>query len=230
MAIKSILRPFIVQLRTSRNYLFSKMSRQPSPPITRQPAFDPETEKWFLNRIGSVKSYLEYGAGASTLLVSDASIPTISIESDHNYADAVRAALPKGHRTKIVAANIGRTGHWGYPLWTFKTKGALRRWQTYPEAGAHELANCMTFPDLALIDGRFRIACCLTVVKAAIEHNRETQILFDDYALRPQYAVVEQVLGVPESIGRARVFNINPARISLKTVKTLLDAAYADFS
>lgn len=230
MAIKSILRPVIVQLRTTRSYLHSKISRQPSPPITRQPAFDPETELWFLNRIGSAKSYLEYGAGASTLLASDASIPTISIESDHNYADAVRAALPKGHKTKIIAANIGRTGHWGYPLWTFKTKGALRRWRTYPEAGVHELANNVTFPDLVLIDGRFRVACCLTVVRAAIEHDCETQILFDDYALRPQYSVVEQALGAPESVGRSRIFNIRPDRISLKTVKKILDANYSDFS
>lgn len=216
--------------RSARNYLCKVLIRQSYPPVGRRPAFDPETEKWFRHRIGSTKSYLEYGAGASTLLLADAQIPAISIESDSSYANAVRMALPDHNLSKIVAIDIGRTEDWGSPLWTFKTVGALQRWKAYPEAGPAVIKDSGRFPDLVLIDGRFRVACCLCVVKAAIEQQQNTQILFDDYELRPQYKVVENILGRPEVVGRSALFHIKPEEISLKKIQVLLNSAYSDFS
>ncbi|MEH6757972.1 MAG: hypothetical protein V7676_10700 [Parasphingorhabdus sp.] len=230
MKIKAFLRPLVIQFRSSRNYLRKLLMPQSHPPIGRQPAFDPETEKWFRNRIRSSKSYLEYGTGASTLLAADAQVPTISIESDRAYADAVRAALPDDNLTKIVAVDIGRVEDWGYPLWRFKTVGALQKWKFYPETGPAIIKTSNRFPDLVLVDGRFRVACCLCVVKAAIEQKQTTQILFDDYALRPQYSIVENLLGDSEAIGRSRLFHIEPKKISLTAVQALLNSAYSDFS
>lgn len=229
MISKKILRPWVVQARALGKYLRRKFQPQTHPPVGRQPAFDPETEKWFQDRIGSVKSYLEYGAGASTLLIADARIPAISVESDADYADAVRAVIPNNNQSRIVAVNIGRTQDWGYPLWMFKTTGAVQKWKAYPKAGPAELDETVPFPDLVLIDGRFRVACCLSMVKASIVRKQPTQILFDDYALRPHYAVVEQVIGKPQAIGRAALFQIEPGAVSLETTLELLETAYSDF-
>src|SRR3546814_6480362 len=41
--------------------------------VGRDPAFDPETRSWFAGQLEHIRSYLEYGAGASTLLASDRS-------------------------------------------------------------------------------------------------------------------------------------------------------------
>ena len=200
MVIKTFLRPSVVQFRALRNYARKTLAPQSHPPVGRHPAFDPETEKWFRNRISSSESYLEYGAGGSTLLAADAQVPTISVESDPDYAESVRAALPQGNCTKIIAVDIGRTADWGSPLWTFKTTKAIQRWKAYPEMGPSALGGIDRFPDFVLIDGRFRVACCLCVVKAAIEHQQPTQILLDDYVSRPQYSIVEKILAKSEII------------------------------
>lgn len=230
MEIKTFLRPLVIQFRALRNYARKMLMPQSHPPVGRQPAFDPETEKWFRNRISSSKSYLEYGAGASTLLAADALVPTISIESDPHYANAVRAVLPEDNFTEIFAVDIGRTEDWGYPLWTFKTTKAIQRWKAYPETGPAAFRKNDRFPDLVLIDGRFRVACCLCVVRAAIEHQQPTQILFDDYALRPRYKIVENILTKSEVIGRSKLFYVDPGKISLEEIQVLLNAAYSDYS
>jgi hypothetical protein len=230
MVIKTFLRPSVIQFRALRNYARKILTPQSHPPAGRQPAFDPETEKWFRNRISSSKFYLEYGAGASTLLAADALVPTISIESDPRYADTVRAALPEDNFTEILAVDIGRTEDWGYPLWTFKTNKATERWKAYPETGPIAFRKIDRFPDLVLIDGRFRVACALCVVKAAIERRQSTQILFDDYALRPQYNIVENILTESERIGRSKLFYVDPEKISLEETQLLLTTAYSDYS
>lgn len=228
--IKGLLRPFAIQFRSLRDYLPRLLGTQTHPPIGRKPAFDEETELWFRNRLSSTKSYLEYGAGASTLLAADAMISAISIESDKDYAAVVRAALPQKNLSEVHAIDIGRTGDWGSPLWTLKTAGAVQRWSRYPDAGPLAIKNSDHFPDLVLIDGRFRVACFLAIVKASIQQQRPTEILFDDYAHRPYYKIVEEVAGTPKAIGRAGLFNIRPDEISLEATQALLDAAYSDFS
>ncbi|MGB5076829.1 MAG: hypothetical protein WBO17_05055, partial [Sphingorhabdus sp.] len=102
MSVKKILRPFVVQSRSMRDYVQNKLIPRSHPPVSRNPAFDPETENWFRKHIRSSQSYLEYGAGASTLLAADALVPTISIESDAKYAQSVRDALPTSNKTHIV--------------------------------------------------------------------------------------------------------------------------------
>lgn len=220
----------IVQLRATGRYAQRRWNAQSHPPVGREPAFDPETRAWFCDRIRRCQAYLEYGAGASTLLAADAGIPSISIESDARYAEAVRAALAGGELNKVVAIDIGVTEDWGYPVWTFPTPGALRKWRRYPMAGPGSLEALGRFPDLVLIDGRFRVACCLAIARVAAERGEKTEILFDDYALRPQYRVIEKVLGIPDVIGRARIFRIDGQSMRASILDEAFAAATRDFT
>src|SRR3546814_18323582 len=77
----------------------------------------PETRSWFAGQLEHIRSYLEYGAGASTLLAADRGIAAISIESDARYTRQVREALPADLGKYIVTIDIGVTEDWGYPLW-----------------------------------------------------------------------------------------------------------------
>lgn len=198
-------------------------------PIGRDPAFDPETRSWFNGQLDHIRSYLEYGAGASTLLVADRGIAAISIESDARYARQVSEALPVGLGTRIVPVDIGVTEAWGYPLWIFPTRAACLRWQRYPLAGPALLHRLPVFPELVLIDGRFRVASCLAMARAAIEHEASPQILFDDYSLRPHYRGVEAIIGEPEKIGRAALFRIEPAALDLNVLDAAIDVALRDY-
>ena len=197
--------------------------------VGRDPAFDPETRSWFAGQLEHIRSYLEYGAGASTLLAADRGIAAISIESDARYARQVREALPADLGKYIVTIDIGVTEAWGYPLWVLPTRGTRRRWQRYPLAGPAHLDRLPVFPELVLIDGRFRVASCLEMARAATERAASTQILFDDYSLRPHYHAIEAIIGRPEKIGRAALFRVGNTALDLKALDSAIDGAVRDY-
>lgn len=229
MAFVVTFRRLIAQSQAIKRYIRRAVTAPDTYLVGREPAFDPETKAWFIDRLASVHSYLEYGAGASTLLVADRGIPAISIESDTKYACAVRRAMPAGCENPVADIDIGTTEEWGFPLWNFPTQRAIRRWQSYPLAGPELVARLPVFPDLILIDGRFRVACCLAMTKAAIEEGKNSLILFDDYVLRTHYHSVEDVLGSPQLIGRSALFAINPHSIAPHALDAALQLAISDY-
>lgn len=218
------------QLRSLARYLRPHFLRARALPIRRDPPIDPPTAEWFRSRIRSSRAYLEYGSGVSTLLAADAGVPSVSIESDRAFAQAIRQALPAGARSLVVDVSIGLTEDWGYPVWIFATRRNLRRWRNYPLAGIARLGDLPAFPDLVLVDGRFRRACVLAVTRAAVERGIGTEILVDDYAGRPQYHEVERLLGRPEPIGRAALFRIGPATARIEDLNAAFELALRDFS
>lgn len=205
-----------------------KLDRSPIV-ISREPAFDPETALWFRARIATCASYLEFGGGASTLLATDAGVPTVSVESDYRFAEALREAVPAGAPVTVVVPSIGATEDWGYPLWIAPTSVRLRRWREYPACGIETLATLPAFPELILVDGRFRRACALHVAAAARARGERCEILFDDYAGRAHYHQVEQILGPPQMIGRSALFRIDGAASNAPVEPAELAAAESDF-
>lgn len=197
--------------------------------ISREPAFDPETAAWFRARIATCASYLEFGGGASTLLAADANIPTVSVESDARFAEALRKAVPAGAAVTVLAPPIGATEDWGYPLWITPTPARVRRWRQYPSCGIEALAKLPVFPELVLVDGRFRRACALHVAAAAQAQGARCEILFDDYAERAHYHLVETALGPPRMIGRAALFCVEGATADTTVSSAMLAAAESDF-
>ena len=67
-------------------------------------------------------------------------------------------------------------------------------------AGAYSDAVLGKDPDLVLIDGRFRVACCLKC-------PAKVPILFDDFLGRPQYHSVLDYFQIVEQVGRMVVLN-----------------------
>lgn len=197
--------------------------------VSREPAFDPPTTAWFRARIGGCAAYLEFGGGASTLLAADARVPTVSVESDARFATALRQALPAGAPVVVLVPPIGATEDWGYPLWIAATAARVVQWRRYPASGIEAAAALPVFPELVLIDGRFRRACAMHVAAAARACGTGCEILFDDYAERTHYHAVEAHLGPPQMIGRAALFRLNPDVPSSPVAPTALAAAERDF-
>jgi hypothetical protein len=174
--------------------------------VSDQPAFDPETAAWFQERLNSLNHYVEYGSGASTVLAARRGIPLVSMESDPRYAAAVRKVLPASADATILDAKLGATEYWGYPVFTRRSADRLARWQYYARAPMVEAESRGWLPELVLVDGRFRCACALAAAQTILAKGAQAEIIFDDYAGRPYYEVVEKYLGRPTMIGRAALF------------------------
>ena len=77
----------------------------------------------------------------------------------------------------------------------------------------HSAPSAAEFPDFILVDGRYRVACALESARPRVYARASSKLLFDDYALREQYHVVEKYIGPPQRIGRAALFTVGDREI-----------------
>lgn len=151
-------------------------------------------EREMLHRyMGAARRYLEFGSGESTLHAL--SVPGIeridSVESSPVFVaerlmsrEEVRQAVSSG-RLHFQLVNIGCTGEWGRPLDTRER----HLWPNYPLSIFARPGD----QDLALVDGRFRVASILSVL---LNTPRSTRILVHDFWNRPWYHGVLDFLDV----------------------------------
>ncbi len=174
---------------------------------------------FFTEEIGLSTSYLEYGSGGSTkLAVRQASIKNMtSVESDPAFLDAVVLPDPEiqkaiaDSRLRFLLPDIGPTRKSGVP----KDSTAIHLWPNYALCPyLHGSAK----PDLILVDGRFRVACCL----AATLQAPAAAVLVHDYTLRRHYHVLENYFEIEKQVDtlvklrRSENFNARSARNLLK--------------
>lgn len=196
--------------------------------IGDEPWMDEATGTWFAERLARAASYMEFGSGGSTRLAARLGVPTISVEGDRFYARAVRAGLAEGHRVHLLDAPIGLTGPWGVPLPGKPTAARVRKWRTYVDLPFAELARQqIAFPDLVLVDGRFRRACALRTAHEASLAGARTTLLIDDYYSegRDRYTDIEQYLGAPVVIGRSACFELDKPDVP----QAAIDQALMDY-
>ena len=196
--------------------------------ISDHPAFDPEFEALFRDQIQNVQFYLEFGSGASTLIAARAGVETICVESDRRFAQAVRNAVGKDAPVTIIHSDIGMTEEWGYPVFTRPTAKHHRRWRNYTEKAFTHVASTGRFPDLILVDGRFRRACALTSAYQAQLVSAETVIHVDDYVGRDHYAAIEEFLGPPELTGRSACFRVGVEPVGREITPDIIANAQED--
>ena len=179
---------------------------------TQNSAPPPEhsTDAWKLWReaLSSAQNYLEYGCGASTEFVANTYSCNIrAIETSPEWAQKVSTDL--GARAEVVHVDLGPIGRWGKP--TGYTRAV--DFPKYLNAGFEGNFD----PDVVLIDGRFRVAAFLAVVRNA---RVGTQILFDDYADREYYHVVEQLV-VPLRINHRQALFLRPVTVNMELLEAL---------
>ncbi|MBV9992173.1 MAG: hypothetical protein JOZ72_12890 [Alphaproteobacteria bacterium] len=116
----------------------------------------------------AARAYFELGMGGSSLMAVRAGIAEmVSIDSDASWVEAVRAHPEIAPRLAdgsiaLLHADIGPVADWGRPA----DRSALRKWSAYLSTGWAEWARRGAMPDLVFVDGRFRVACCLSVAVA----------------------------------------------------------------
>jgi hypothetical protein len=176
------------------------------------PHLEAETVEWLQQQLKSTNCYVEFGSGGSTMLAVALGIPTISVESDRFYADTVRRALGGTTSVRIVVPRMGLTYEWGMPVFFKASKGI--RYVTAPFGDRRG-----DFPDLILVDGRYRVACALESARRAHRLGSTARLLVDDYEGRPHYHVMDEYLGAPEPIGRAALFVIGQNPVPEEAIK-----------
>jgi hypothetical protein len=151
---------------------------------------------------------LEYGSGGSTVLAAQMLGKTVfSVESDANWLAKMQgyfAANPPHATVHLHHGDIGPTRDWGHPA----DDSQFRKWPDYPNSVWAR--PDFSHPDLVLIDGRFRVACLLSVM---FKITRPVTVLFDDYLDRMSYHAVETMIRPSAMIGRMARFDVTPTAI-----------------
>jgi hypothetical protein len=192
----------------------------------------PEERALFERTVAGRRRYAEFGSGGSTPLALKLGVGTlVSVESDPTWARAVRAvplvarAIAEG-RASVLHADIGTVGAWGAPA----SREPTRLWPRYVAAMWHEWARRGAFPDAVLVDGRFRVACCLSValLHAARPGSEPPVVMLRDYSdRRPGYAVVLEAFRVREQAGELCVMvpreNVAPESLLALMVERVTD-------
>jgi hypothetical protein len=185
----------------------------------------PEAEAAHLQRAyAAARIILEYGSGASTRLA--AGMPgkyVMSVESDRAWATRLQLEIDEAGLPSpaiVYPVDIGPTGAWGRPVdasaWTLFHRYPLAIWDEH----------FFRHPDFVLIDGRFRPACLITTL---MRIERPVRVLFDDYAERPHYHVVEKLVRPERLIGRMAEFRLEPG-IPERDAMTLIVSTFAQAS
>jgi predicted O-methyltransferase YrrM len=222
--VKDVLFQKIGGDKTHRYRTSSSEARRemPAPQPTSRLALDAphlfEGEFEVMRRImqSGRRRYQEFGIGGSTLMAVRSEFESIvSVDSDPNWIAAARenqeiSEAIRAGRADIRHADIGPVAMWGHPsdlrhmrIWPAYVATA---WEAWEERGA--------IPDLIFIDGRFRVACCLSAILLSDPGSRCSQeplvMLHDVCPDRPYYNAVFEFFDIVESVNTLRVLRIKP--------------------
>ena len=144
----------------------------------------------------TTKVYYEYGSGFSTIYASRLDhIEVNSIDTNLGWIEELKKHIKSD--VNFIHVDLGEINRFGAP----KSFEKINNFNNYVNA----IYTKNNFPQLILIDGRFRINCLLTALKKCPEG---TFILFDDYLTRPHYHIVEKFEKPIEFDGRQALFKV----------------------
>lgn len=161
-------------------------------------------KKLFDNIIQNSFSYLEFGLGGSTIRAlkkSDAIV--YSVESSKKWIENMLQykILNKEAKKRLFIhyVNIGPTKMWGYP-----TSDSSRKLFPLYSSSVFKSIDCDKI-DSVLVDGRFRVACCLNMILNA---NKQVKLLIHDFWKREHYFVLLKYLEVKDRADSLGLFMI----------------------
>ena len=133
---------------------------------------------------------LEYGSGNSTLFANKINKKIYSVESDKGFYLYLKEKVKKNY----FFVYFGLVYFYSVPFFENLRKKKLKiKAEEYSNKILKFLDKRKYYPDLILIDGRYRVLCALQVYKF-IKKNKlyKTTVILDDYKYRKQYHVVKK--------------------------------------
>ena len=139
----------------------------------------------FYKYINNSKIYFEYGSGGSTYQASIR--PNIfkiySVESDKSWFNILKQNIKSNNFIYFYNEMNSQPNNWGYPGPNSTPIQHINYSNHMRNLKYEDIQNI----DLVLIDGRFRVACCLKCFNII---NSECLIAFDDFLDRQKYHIV----------------------------------------
>lgn len=179
----------------------------------------PEEAEVLRDAYAAARVILEYGSGGSTLVAGENPEGVIfSVESDANWIAMMQRWFdenPPSGQVVLHHADIGDTKAWGMPV----NNRRVARWPGYPMSVWDR--DDFQQPDTVLIDGRFRLACFLTVL---LRSTRPVRVLWDDYSDRTAYHRAETLCPVQRHHGRMAEFHVEPQMLAPKDLPWVVEA------
>lgn len=174
----------------------------------------------FDEAVKDANHYLEFGMGGSTLRAIQKSNAIIyTVESSPEWVAHMRgyASIKRSEKTRlrIFPVEIGPVGSWGYPTSDDFKSG----FESY-SSNVFRLIN-PKLVDLALVDGRFRVACALKVILEC-HANTRIEIMVHDFWERSHYHVLLKYLDVVKRTDSLALFSIKQG-VDLNLVKNDYD-------
>jgi len=151
-------------------------------------------------------NYLEFGLGGSTLRAIQKSKAKIyTVESNPEWINFIRqytiVRWYENNRLYIYRVDIGPVRKYGYPV----SDNSQNLFETYSSNIFKSIDSKVI--DLALIDGRFRIACTLKLILEC-HKNTNLKILIHDFWNRKKYHIVLKYLDVINKVDTMELFSI----------------------
>lgn len=151
-----------------------------------EPWFAQHDVSMFYKYLDKATHYFEFGSGGSTYqaCIRENIKSIYSVESDYSWHEIIKQTLQDYSKITFLYNDMKtRENTWGYPgpdSTIDQCKNYSQQIINIPEEKRKEI-------DVILIDGRFRVACCL---KCYDIMNDSCVIIFDDFLDRPHYHIV----------------------------------------
>jgi hypothetical protein len=142
--------------------------------------------KMFYRYLDKATVYFEYGSGGSTYQVSlRPNIQKIyTVESDKTWMNKLNSIIKNNTKITYIYNEMGTKPHtWGYPSRRCLKSNLINYSEHIRNLGIEERSKI----DLVMIDGRFRVACCLKCFDII---NDGCFIAFDDFLNRKKYHII----------------------------------------
>jgi hypothetical protein len=157
--------------------------------------------KMFYKYLNRTTNYFEYGSGGSTYQASiRLNIMKIySVESDRDWHIKLRNILKNKNNIRFIYNEMDtKPNTWGNP----GPKSNKTQWINYSNYITLLDEESKKEIDLVMIDGRFRVACCLKCFSVI---NNDCLIAFDDFLNRPHYHIVLNFYDIVEKTADNRM-------------------------
>lgn len=150
-----------------------------------KPHFEKNDIKMYYDYLNRAKIYFEFGSGGSTYqAIKKNNIQQVySVESDLQWYNNVNKNIKSDKLNFILVDLCCEPNNWGNPGKKCKEEDKIKYSDSLRNLSCDEKQKI----DLILIDGRFRVACCL---KCFSEINDNCIIIFDDFLNRKQYHII----------------------------------------
>lgn len=170
----------------------------------------------FEEAIKGSRHYLEFGMGGSSLRAIQKSKAKIyTVESSPDWLNHMRQYMivryVENKRLHILHVNIGPTCDLGYP----KSDDYKNLFEEYSSSIFDSIDRKLI--DLALVDGRFRVACTLKIIMSC-HGNNNLKILIHDFWNREEYHIVLKYLDTVNKADTIGLFSIKN-NVDIKSVE-----------